>query len=62
MDSNTKNKWLVDSNQKRGQQMTEQTARILNALLGKLVFVLAIASALVLAPIISAGVELLGKA
>ena len=61
MDSNTKNKWLVDSNQKKGQQMTEQTARILNALLGKLVFVLAIASALVLAPIISAGIELLGK-
>ena len=41
--------------------MTEQTATILNRLLKKLVIVLAIASALVLAPIISAGVELLGK-
>ncbi len=41
--------------------MTEQTARIINALLGKLVFVLAIASALVLSPIIAAGIELLGK-
>jgi hypothetical protein len=41
--------------------MTDQTARILNRLLGKLTAILAIASALVLAPIISAGVELLGK-
>lgn len=41
--------------------MTEQTARILNALLTKLVFVLAIASALVLAPIVAAGIELLAK-
>jgi hypothetical protein len=41
--------------------MTEQTARIINALLGKLVFVLAIASAVILAPIIAAGIELLAK-
>jgi hypothetical protein len=41
--------------------MTEQTANILNALLAKAVIVLLIASALILAPIISAGVELLGK-
>ena len=41
--------------------MTEQTARILNRLLAKAVIVLAIGSALVLAPIISAGLELLGK-
>ena len=41
--------------------MTEQTARILNGLLGKLVIVLAIASAVILAPIIAAGIELLGK-
>jgi hypothetical protein len=41
--------------------MTDQTAKILNALLGKLATVLLIASALILAPIISAGVELLGK-
>jgi hypothetical protein len=41
--------------------MTEQTATIINRLLAKAVIVLLIASALVLAPIISAGVELLGK-
>lgn len=41
--------------------MTEQTARILNGLLGKLVIVLAIASAAILSPIIAAGIELLGK-
>ena len=41
--------------------MTEQTANILNRLLAKAVIVLLIASALVLAPIISAGVELLRK-
>jgi len=42
--------------------MTEQTAKILNGLLKKLVIVLAIASALILSPIIAAGIELLGKA
>jgi hypothetical protein len=41
--------------------MTKQTANILNRLLGKLTAILAMVSALVLAPIISAGVELLGK-
>ena len=41
--------------------MTEQTANILNRLLAKAVIVLLIASALVLAPIILAGLELLGK-
>ena len=41
--------------------MTKHTAQILNALLGKLVFILAIASALILSPIIAAGIELLGK-
>jgi hypothetical protein len=41
--------------------MTDQTAKILNRLLGKLVIVLLIASALILSPIISAGIELLGK-
>jgi hypothetical protein len=41
--------------------MTEQTAKIINGLLKKLVIVLAIASALVLSPIIAAGIELLGK-
>lgn len=41
--------------------MTEQTARILNRLLAKAVIVLAIASALVLAPIVAAGIELLAK-
>jgi hypothetical protein len=41
--------------------MTEQTAKILNALLGKLVFILATASALILTPPILAGLELLGK-
>jgi hypothetical protein len=41
--------------------MTEQTANILNRLLAKAVIVLLIASALILAPIISAGLELLGK-
>jgi hypothetical protein len=45
----------------KGQQMTEQTATILNRLLAKAVIVLLIASALVLAPIILAGLELLGK-
>jgi hypothetical protein len=41
--------------------MTDQTAKILNNLLGKLVIVLLIASALILSPIIAAGFELLGK-
>jgi hypothetical protein len=41
--------------------MTDQAAKILNALLGKLVIVLLIASALILSPIIAAGIELLGK-
>jgi hypothetical protein len=41
--------------------MTEQTANILNRLLGKLTAILAIASAVILAPIIAAGIELLGK-
>jgi hypothetical protein len=41
--------------------MSEHTATILNALLGKLVFILATASAVILAPIIAAGIELLGK-
>ncbi len=41
--------------------MTDQTAKILNKLLGKLVIVLLIASALILSPIIAAGIELLGK-
>jgi hypothetical protein len=41
--------------------MTEQTATILNRLLAKAVIVLLIASALVLSPIIAAGIELLGK-
>jgi hypothetical protein len=41
--------------------MTEQTANILNRLLAKAVIVLLIASALVLSPIIAAGLELLGK-
>jgi hypothetical protein len=41
--------------------MTEHTARIINALLKKLVIVLAIASALILSPIIAAGIELLKK-
>jgi hypothetical protein len=41
--------------------MNQQTATILNRLLAKAVIVLLIASALVLAPIISAGIELLGK-
>jgi hypothetical protein len=41
--------------------MTEQTAKILNALLKKLVFVLATASAIILTPPILAGLELLGK-
>jgi hypothetical protein len=41
--------------------MKDRYTHELNGLLGKLVFVLAIASALVLAPIISAGIELLGK-
>jgi hypothetical protein len=41
--------------------MTEQTAKILDNLLGKLVIVLLIASALILSPIIAAGIELLGK-
>ena len=41
--------------------MTEQTAKILNGLLGKLVVILLIASALILSPIIAAGFELLAK-
>jgi hypothetical protein len=41
--------------------MTEQTAKILNALLGKLVIVLLIASAVILTPPILAGLELLRK-
>ena len=41
--------------------MTEQTARILNRLLGKLVIVLLIASAVILTPPILAGLKLLGK-
>ena len=41
--------------------MTERYAKELNRLLGKLVIVLAIASALILSPIIAAGIELLGK-
>jgi hypothetical protein len=41
--------------------MTEQTARILNRLLGRLVIVLLIASAAILTPPILAGLELLGK-
>ena len=41
--------------------MTEQTAKILNGLLDKLVVILLIASALILSPIIAAGFELLGK-
>jgi hypothetical protein len=41
--------------------MTDQTAKILNNLLGKLATVLLIASALILSPIISAGIELLRK-
>jgi hypothetical protein len=45
----------------KGQQMTEQTARILNRLLGRLVIVLLIASAAILTPPILAGLELLGK-
>ena len=38
--------------------MTEQTANILNRLLARLVIVLLIASALVLSPIIAAGLDL----
>ena len=41
--------------------MTEQTAKILNGLLKKLVIVLATASAVILTPPILAGLELLGK-
>ena len=41
--------------------MSEHTAQILNALLKKLVIVLAILSAVILAPIIAAGIELLTK-
>jgi hypothetical protein len=41
--------------------MTDQTAKILNALLARLAIVLLIASALILSPIIAAGIELLGK-
>jgi hypothetical protein len=41
--------------------MTDQTAKILNALLGKLVIVLLIASAVILTPPILAGLELLRK-
>ena len=57
--------WVIHSNkprqQERGQLMTQQTATILNRLLAKAVIVLLIASALVLSPIILAGIELLGK-
>jgi hypothetical protein len=41
--------------------MKDRYTHELNALLGKLVIVLAIASALILSPIIAAGIELLGK-
>ena len=41
--------------------MTEQTARRLNRLLARAAAILLIASALLLAPIIAAGIELLGK-
>jgi hypothetical protein len=41
--------------------MTDQTAKILNNLLGKLVIVLLIASAVILTPPILAGLELLRK-
>jgi len=41
--------------------MTEQTAQILNNLLGKLVVILLVASAVILTPPILAGLELLGK-
>jgi hypothetical protein len=41
--------------------MTDQTATIINRLLAKAVIVLLIASALILSPIILAGLELLGK-
>jgi hypothetical protein len=41
--------------------MTEQTAKILNGLLGKLVVILLVASAFILSPIIAAGLELLGN-
>jgi isopentenyl diphosphate isomerase/L-lactate dehydrogenase-like FMN-dependent dehydrogenase len=44
-----------------GQVMTDQTARILNRLLAKAAAILLIASALILSPIIAAGIELLGK-
>jgi hypothetical protein len=41
--------------------MNQQTATILNRLLGKLATVLLIASAVILTPPILAGLELLGK-
>ena len=41
--------------------MTEQTARIVNRLLKKLVIVLLIASAVILTPPILAGLELVAK-
>jgi hypothetical protein len=41
--------------------MNQQTATILNRLLGKLATVLLIASTLILSPIIAAGLELLAK-
>jgi hypothetical protein len=41
--------------------MKDRYTHELNRLLGKLVFILAIASALILSPIIAAGIELLGK-
>jgi hypothetical protein len=48
--------------QQEGRQlMSEQAATILNRLLAKAVIVLLIASALILSPIIAAGIELLGK-
>jgi hypothetical protein len=41
--------------------MTDQTTRILNRLLGRLVIILLIASALILSPILAAGIQLLQK-
>jgi hypothetical protein len=45
----------------KGQQMTEQTATIINRLLAKAAAILLIASAAILTPPILAGLELLGK-
>jgi hypothetical protein len=41
--------------------MSDRFTHELNRLLGKLTAILAIASAVILAPIIAAGIELLGK-